>query len=325
MRFWVMKSLLAAPLLAALVTTALTSASVPSACAASDDRKAAQAADDILATLRALPGDRGDLEEGNSRRVCLRLGGDAIHSEAAWPMSAVIASKYTAGVEPGAAYNADTTGVLLGDGPRGMEPTPFVQALMAAGVVRRVPVTWVVHTTHPGTPTAAQLGLHDLDDSSEPRPSEPPPANVEATMRFDGDLFLGSGPEIVGHFEIPPDERGRIGAVSIPPLLGTTSPPSGVTSASRYCYALAPQRVLEYGPLQTIEPGHQRITVAVLMTPEQVPGWASDPRVLEVFASQFIRPQQVFLATFDNFGDGWKKFGLTFAKDLAETGHYVGE
>ncbi|MCP9319602.1 hypothetical protein KBX73_07440 [Acetobacter persici] len=325
MRLWTMKSLLSAPLLAALVTTALTGASVPSACAVSDDRKAAQAADDILATLRAQPGDRGDLEEGNSRRVCLRLGGDAIHSEAAWPMSAVIASRYTAGVEPGAAYNTGTTGVLLGDGPRGIEATPFVQALMAAGVVRRVPVTWVVHTTHPGTPTAAQLGLHDLDDSSEPRPSEPPPANVEATMRFDGDLFLGSGPEIVGHFEIPPDERGRIGAVSIPPLLGTTSPPLGVTSASRYCYALTPQRVLEYGPLQTIEPGHQRITVAVLMTPEQVPGWASDPRVLEVFAPQFIRPQQVFLATFDNFGDGWKKFGLTFAKDLAETGHYVGE
>ncbi|WP_367159811.1 hypothetical protein ABUE34_12160 [Kozakia baliensis] len=321
MRFWTMKSLLAAPLLAALVTTALTGASVPSACAASDDRKAAQAANDILATLRALPGDRGDLEEGNSRRVCLRLGGDAIHDEVAWPMSAVAASRYTAGVEPGAAYNAGTTGV----GPRGMEPTPFVQALMAAGAVRRVPVTWVVHTTHPGTPTAAQLGLHDLDDSSEPKPSEPPPANVEATTRFEGDLFLGSGPEIVGHFEIPPDERGHIGAVSIPPLLGTTSPPSGVTSASRYCYALAPQRVLEFGQLQTVETGHQRITVAVLMTPEQVPGWASDPRVLEVFAPQFIRPQQVFLATYDNFGDGWKKFGLTFAKDLAETGHYVGE
>lgn len=325
MRLWTVKSLLAAPLLAALVTTALTGASVPSACAASDDRKAAQAADDILATLRALPSDRGDLEEGNSRRVCLRLGGDAIHSEAAWPMSAVIASRYTAGVEPGAAYNADTAGVLFGDGPRGITPTPFVQALMAAGAVRRVPVTWVVHTTHPGTPTAAQLGLHDLDDSSEPKPSEALPANVEATTRFEGDLFLGSGPEIIGHFEIPPDERGHIGAVSIPPLLGTTSSPSGVTSASRYCYALAPQRVLEYGPLQTVEPGHQRITVAVLMTPEQVPGWASDPRVLEVFAPQFIRPQQVFLATFDNFGDGWKKFGLTFAKDLAETGHYVGE
>lgn len=325
MRFRTMKSLLAAPLLAALVTTALTGASVPSACAASDDRKAAQAADGILATLRALPGDRGDLEEGNSRRVCLRLGGDAIHSEAAWPMSAVAASRYTAGVEPGAAYNAGTTGVLLGDGPRGMEPTPFVQALMAAGVVRRVSVTWVVHTTHPGMPTAAQLGLHDLDDSSEPKPSGPPPDDVEATTRFDGDLFLGSGPEIVGHFEIPPDEQGHIGAVSIPPLLGTTSPPTGVSSVSRYCYTLKPQRVLEYGPLQTVEPGHQRITVAVLMTPEQVPGWASDPRVLEVFAPQFIRPQQVFLATYDNFGDGWKKFGLTFAKDLAETGHYVGE
>ncbi|MCG4262597.1 hypothetical protein K6W36_18975, partial [Acetobacter senegalensis] len=92
------------------------------------------------------------------------------------------------------------------------------------------------------------------------------------------------------------------------------------SSASRYCYALTPQRVLEYGPLQTIEPGHQRITVAVLMTPEQVPGWSSDPRVLKVFAPQFIRPQQAFMATFDNFGDGWKKFGLTFAKDLAETG-----
>ncbi|MDG6094691.1 hypothetical protein LOC54_06145 [Acetobacter sp. AN02] len=323
MRFWTMKSLLSAPLLAALVTTALTGASVPSACAASDDRKAAQAADDILATLRALPGDRGDLEEGSNRRVCLRLGGDAIHSEAAWPMSAVILSRYTAGVEPGTAYNADTAGVLLGDGPRGITPTPFVQALMAAGVVRRVPVSWVVHTSHPGMPTAAQLGLHDLDDSSEPKPSSSPPDNVEATTRFEGDLFLGSGPEIVGHFEIPPDERGHIGAVSIPPLIGTASPPSGVTSASRYCYALVPQRVLEFGPLQTVEPGHQRITVAVLMTPEQVPGWSSDPRVLEVFAPQFIRPQQVFLATFDNFGDGWKKFGLTFAKDLAETGHYV--
>lgn len=325
MRFETMKSSLAAPLMAAFVATALAGAPLTTAYAASEDRKAAQAADDILATLRALPGDRGDLEEGSSRRVCLRLGGDAIHSEAAWPMSAVIASRYTAGVEPGAAYNTGTTGVLLGDGPRGITPTPFVQALMAAGVVRRVPVTWVVHTTHPGTPTAAQLGLHDLDDSSEPRPSEPPPANVEATTRFEGDLFLGSGPDIVGHFEIPPDERGHIGAVSIPPLLGTASPPSGVSSASRYCYALAPQRVLEFGPLQTIEPGHQRITVAVLMTPEQVPGWASDPRVLEVFAPQFIRPQQMFLATFDNFGDGWKKFGLTFAKDLAETGHYVGE
>lgn len=325
MCFRTMKPLLAAPLLAALVTIVLTGASIPSACAASDDRKAVQVADDILAMLRAQPGDRGDLEEGNSRRVCLRLRGDAIHSEAAWPMSAVIVSKYTAGVEPGVAYNVGTTGVLLGDGPRGMEATPFVQALMAAGVVRRVPVTWVVHTTHPGTPTAAQLGLHDLDDSSEPKPSGPPPDDVEATTRFDGDLFLGSGPEIVGHFEIPPDEQGHIGAVSIPPLLGTTSPPSGVSSVSRYCYTFKPQRVLEYGPLQTVEPGHQRITVAVLMTPEQVPGWASDPRVLEVFAPQFIRPQQVFLATYDNFGDGWKKFGLTFAKDLAETGHYVGE
>lgn len=101
-----------------------------------------------------------------------------------------------------------------------------------------------------GENMVAQLGLHDLDDSSEPKPSESPPTDVEATVRFDGDLFLGSGPEIIGHFEIPPDERGKIGAVSIPPLVGSASPPPGITSASRYCYALKPQRVLEYGPLQ---------------------------------------------------------------------------
>lgn len=325
MRFCAMKSSLAASMLAIFVATASTSVSLTTVYAASDDRQAAQAANDILATLQAQPGNQGDLEQGGSRRVCLRLGGDAIHDEVAWPMSAVIASKYTAGVESEAAYNAATAGVLLGAGPRGITPTAFVQALMAAGIVRRVPVTWVVHTAHPGTPTAAQLGLHDLDDSSEPKPSESPPTDVEATTRFEGDLFLGSGPEIIGHFEIPPDERGKIGAVSIPPLVGSALPPPGITSASRYCYALKPQRVLEYGPLQTVEPGHQRITVAVLMTPEQVPGWIRDPRVLEVFAPQFIRPQQVFLATYDNFGDGWKKFGLTFAGDLAENGHDVGE
>lgn len=85
-------------------------------------------------------------------------------------MSAVIASKYTAGVESEAAYNAVTAGVLLGAGPRGITPTAFVQALMAAGIVRRVSVTWVVHTAHPDMPTAVQLGLHDLETARRPNP-----------------------------------------------------------------------------------------------------------------------------------------------------------
>lgn len=61
-----------------------------------------------------------------------------------------------------------------------------------------------------------------------PKPSESPSTDIEATVRFDGDLFLGSGPEIIGHFEIPPGERGKIGAVSIPPLVGNALPPPGI-------------------------------------------------------------------------------------------------
>lgn len=94
MRFWAMKSSLAASMLAIFVVTASTSVSLTTVYAASDDRQAAQAANDILATLQAQPGNQGDLEQGGSRRVCLRLGGDAIHDEVAWPMSAVIASKF---------------------------------------------------------------------------------------------------------------------------------------------------------------------------------------------------------------------------------------
>lgn len=75
----------------------------------------------------------------------------------------------------------------------------------------------------------------------------------------------------------------------------------------------------------SLDDRHDRITVVLLMTPEGVPSWAQDPRILQELQSSFVVPQDVRIGTYDSYGDGWHKNNLTFLKDLAESGHVTGE
>lgn len=307
-----------------LVAMSCLACALPERSYAASDAEAAKAADAILEQVRHDPADRGEIENGDSRRFCLSIGSEAFLSLSAYPRSIDVANRVEKGVEPGEGYNASTQGVLFGEGPRNVEPGPFIQALMDAGLVQRVPVTWRVHAQHPAMPTAAQLGLHDLDDSSEPKPDEGPPGQEETTQHFAGDLFLATGPEAMAIFDGPSEDQSVQNSLKAPHLAGDTAP-SGVRVPARLCYGLTAQKVLEYGPLQSVAPQHDRITVVLLMTPEGAPVWAQDPRILQVLKGHFVVSQDVRIGTYDSYGDGWHKNNLTFLKDLAESGHVTGE
>lgn len=289
-----------------------------------DDRRAAR---EVLATVRTWPEGQGSVDRDASRRLCRRVNDESFIDGLGF-LGNVDRRRMAL---PTPDYDANTAGAYFGGGPRGVTPSPFLQALMDAGVVRRVPVT-IVTRTH--QPTAAALGYVPLQDTiGGPLPPPPTQQFEDTESRMDADLFIAPGDGAAWFIANPDLRKGLMGIApaSTPRIVpvrdgsGNAAVPPGLVTPDGICYPLRADRVLEYTDAKTVGYKLREITVAILMKPRTMPGWVSDPRVFGALMGAPVLPEDVRVWTFRNAGDGWRLSGLTDMRDMASNGHYLGE
>ena len=262
---------------------------------------AARAADlpgELLTASKLIPID------ADGRQVCLQING--LTNQLGLPM--VIGRALTS-VEATSAYTAETQGVYLGDGPSGVPAPPFVQALLDAGAAERIKLTWVDRRSilTLGVPRLLDTGI-----AASAAPASPAAPSREQVTELHGDAYLVTGPDrelfvhdegnwiapVAPHIEQPAPAGNKDG------LPGGQAPPS-VWNSTRICYALVPDRVLEYGDPDNHGNGVRELSAAILFHPARIPGWISDPRVIEAMPLR-MQPDEVRVITFRNDGDGWR-------------------
>lgn len=199
-----------------------------------------------------------------------------------------------------APHAASTQGAYLGSGLPDAPASAFVRALLDAGVARQFRVTWTRHYRPPTMVVPQMQELGTVRSSAPPIPS--PPQLVDVVTTYLADAYVATGPD---ESFFPHDPSAPMGS----PLLGleTTSaaaPPPGIWRASRLCYALIPDRVLEYTDVETNDNGVSEVTAALLFRPERVPGWISDPQVIDTLRPN-TKPLDVRILMLRNDGDGW--------------------
>lgn len=92
---------------------------------------------------------------------------------------------------PAPGYDAGVTGVYFGGGPSGIASGAFLQALIDAGVVRRVPVTIVTHTHAPSEEASAFVPLQDTMAGG--MPAAPQQQFTESNEQMKADCLLEQG------------------------------------------------------------------------------------------------------------------------------------
>ncbi|MCH4091140.1 hypothetical protein [Acetobacter sp.] len=232
---------------------------------------------------------------------------------------------------PAPGYDAGTKGVYFGGGPFGIQPGAFLQALMDAGVVRRVPVTIVTHTHQPSAGASVFVPLQDAAGGGIP--AAPAQQFTDSDDRMRADLFIGTGRYADWFITNPSLRAGLMGVApattprSVPVQDGSGKgvAPAGIAAPDGLCYPLEADRVLEYTDVRPIGSRTGEITVAILMKPRDMPSWASDPRIFEALLDGPVLPEDVHVWTFRNAGDGWRLAGITDMREMAGKGHYVGD
>ena len=263
------------------------------------NRRPAEAADlpaQLLAAAKAIPADAG------GRRICLAISG----LTNAFGMPPVLGDqRVSAG---SAAYAAATVGAYLGDGPASAPASPFAQALLDAGAAARLRVIWTQHTRLPALRTPQ---LQDLGTAASAGGTAPQSAFVERNATSEGDVYLVTGPdrELFAHdadFLVPrPPPLASASADPASQGPGAGSPPPGIWSPSHLCYALVPDRVLEYGDVLDHGNGVSEVTALILFRPDRMPTWVTDQRVIQTLQPP-MKPLDVRGVVFRNDGDGWR-------------------
>ncbi len=251
----------------------------------------------------------------NGRQTCISLQG--LGNQGGKQVTPGSQLRTGDGVPP---YSAATRGAYLGNGPADAPAPPFVQALLDAGAARRVPLYWERHYRPPAMVVPQ---LQDLGTARPGQPAPAPPPPVDQVIGFRADAYLVAGPDEDLFKRDPADLMGPE-----PPNLaagpaGTDAPPVGVWRASQVCYALIPDRVLEYTDVDKHDNGVSEVTAAVLFRPERVPAWISDPRVIDALRPN-MKPLDVRILAFRNDGDGWRPNLFAFAKLGDHDMHLVG-
>jgi len=281
-----------------------------------DNRHAAR---EVLAAVRAWPEDRGDIARDASRRVCKRVN-DGVYVDGFGFLGIFDQQRL---VLPVSGYDQGTIGAYFGGGSAGVGPTPFLQALMEAGVVRRVSATIVTRIHQPSAGGLAFVPLQDTMAGARPAP--PAKQFDDSESRMNADLFVATGEGAAGFVADPVPHDGRI----VPRIMpvrneaGHAVSPTGIVVPAGLCYPLRAERVLEYTDVRTVGYKLREVTVAILMKPKAIPGWASDPRVFDALNDGPILPEDVRILTFRDAGDGWRLYGLTDMREMAGHGHYI--
>lgn len=252
---------------------------------------------ELLAAARSIPAD------ATGRRVCLSING----LENAFRSQFVVGDqRVSAGSE---AYSASTVGAYLGDGPAGAPASPFAQALLDTGVATRMRVIWTQHTH---VPTLSVPQLTDTGTVRQAVPAAPRQAFVDKQMVSEGDIYLvtGADRDLFSHdldYIVPRPPPIAAPAGTDPALQGpgTGTTPPGIWSTSHVCYALVPDRVLEYGDVADHGNGVSEVTALILFRPERMPAWVTDQRVIQNLRPP-MKPLEVRGIVFRNDGDGWK-------------------
>ena len=71
------------------------------------------------------------------------------------------------------------------------------------------------------------------------------------------------------------------------------------------CLTEVPNRVLEYGDIETRQNGLRFVTAAILFRAGEAPSWLADPRVIRSLYGRLLA-QEVRIVGFRNDGDGWR-------------------
>lgn len=284
-----------------------------------------QAAEEVLAAVRAWPEDRGNINAASSRRACKRLK-DGIFVSGLGMINNVDRSRMAL---PVSGYNLGTVGTYFGGGPSGIQPGEFIQALMDAGVVKRVSVQIVTHIHQPSSTALSYIPLQDTMGGGPPTP--PAQQFVDRDEQNSVDLFIGTGHE-AGWFAANPALRANLMGIAPPmtrvvpvrDISGNAVIPAGVVAPDGLCYPLRADRVLEYTDVRPVAYKAKEITVAILMKPKEMPQWVSDHRVFEGLADDPVLPEDVHFWTFRNTGDGWHRYVFADLSPMTGKGHYIG-
>lgn len=242
----------------------------------------------------------------NERQVCIPIQGLGNQGG-----SSVIPGRQRSVGDGAPSYSAATKGAYLGNGPASVPAPPLVQALLDAGAARRISLYRERHY-RPRAMVVPQLqDLGTVHPSGPPAPSPPPP--VDQIIGYQADAYLVAGPDEELFKRDPTDLMSPQ-----PPYLAaapgdTDAPPPGVWRTNQVCYALIPDRVLEYADFETHDNGVSEVTAAVLFRPERVRAWISDPRVIDALRPN-MKPLDVRVLAFRNDGDGWRPNLLAFTK-----------
>ena len=228
------------------------------------------------------------------------------------------------GSDPHRVYTAASRGAYIGDGAPGVPAPPFPQALLDARAVERLELKWRERRigVYTGVPVLRDTG----STPGAPAPTKPPPDTI---IDGRGESYVGPGADaaLFVHSDndwlapVPPkivkrnDPRGTAATMD-------AAVPPGLWNATRLCYVLQPDRVLEYGDPIALRNGIRRITAAVLFHPSHVPSWIADPRVVAAMPRHMI-PDDVRFVTFRDDGDGWRPETYPFAEVTVGRIHVV--
>lgn len=258
-------------------------------------------ADDLPAQL--LAASRSIPVEPDGRKVCIAITGLA--NDLRIP-AVLVGQSGAGGTSEG--YSASTVGAYLGDSPAGAPAPPFVQALLDAGAARRIPLTW---TQQMRVPTGYPPQLTDTGTvSSAAPPPRPAYAGLDITFRGDAYIVGGEDKDLFAHVQndflapTPPAVTSAAEAESTAQEAASGARPRGVWGSSHVCYAIVPDRVLEYGEVVELGNGFKEVGAAVLFRPARVPGWVSDPRVIETLMPN-MKPLDVRMLVFRFDGENW--------------------
>ena len=192
-------------------------------------------------------------------------------------------------------YTASTQGAFLGVTAPAMVAPPFQQALLEAGAAKRY-----------------RLQVSQRARVPNPLRGNGLPSFVPGVSTKVSDVVVVTGPDAA----LFPNLRNPFPLTRVPavnggsddqgqPLGSAAVTPPGVWLGDRVCLTEVPNRVLEYGDIETRQNGLRFVTAAILFRAEGAPSWLADPRVVRSLYGRLLA-QEVRIVGFRDDGDGWR-------------------